>query len=63
MSSQIDTSSRSFGADLNEWIDDQPMFFSFDVFPGRSNLAILNGGAWAVERVIYNPFPGLQQNE
>lgn len=43
--------------DLNEWIDDPPEFFSLDVFPGRSSEVLLNGGAWAVERVIWNPFP------
>lgn len=45
------------GGDLNEWIDDPPMFFHLDVYPGRSKDAVLNGGAWAVERVVWNPYP------
>lgn len=49
--------------DINKWIDDPPMFFRFEVFPGRSKLAILNGGAWTVERVIWNPFPETHYND
>lgn len=48
---------------LDVWLDNPPMLFRFNVFPGRSKLAILNGGAWAVERVIWNPFPETQYND
>jgi hypothetical protein len=51
------------GVDINDWIDVPPPFFDFNVFPGRSNLAILNGGAWAVERVIWNPFPETEYHD
>ena len=49
--------------DVNAWLDTPPKFFSFNVFPGRSNLAVLNGGVWAVERVVRNPFPGFPYND
>ncbi len=28
-----------YGADINEWLEEPPVFFGFDVFPGRSNSA------------------------
>lgn len=52
-----------YGVEINDWLDNPPMFFQFDVFPGRSSLAILNGGAWAVERVVWNPFPETQYDD
>lgn len=51
------------GVDLKFWLDNPPMFFSLNVFPGRSNTAILNGGAWAVEEIEYNPFSGIHYND
>lgn len=51
------------GVDINDWIEDPPPLFSFEVFPGRSNLAMLNGGAWTVERVIWNPFIESEYND
>ncbi|WP_217909982.1 trypsin-like peptidase domain-containing protein [Pseudenhygromyxa sp. WMMC2535] len=45
------------GVNVNEMIEDEPALFDFSVFPGRSNVAILNGGDWRVERVLYNPYP------
>jgi V8-like Glu-specific endopeptidase len=51
------------GVDINDWIDMNPPLFDFDVFPGRSELAPLNGGAWAVERVIWNPFSLNEYND
>ncbi len=52
-----------FGVDTNDWLDNPPMFFRLNVFPGRSKLAILNGGAWAVERIIWSPFPETQYDD
>jgi V8-like Glu-specific endopeptidase len=49
--------------EINDWLDNPPMFFRLEVFPGRSNVALLNGGAWAVERVIWNPFPETEHND
>ena len=51
------------GVDVNDWIDNPPKFFHFDVFPGRSKVATINGGAWAVERVVWNPFSGGTTND
>lgn len=51
------------GVDVNVWLDNPPPFFDFDVFPGRSELAPLNGGAWPVERVVWNPFPETEHND
>lgn len=49
--------------EIDDWLEDLPAFFYFDVFPGRSNTAVLNGGAWAVERVIWNPHPANSYND
>jgi V8-like Glu-specific endopeptidase len=43
------------GGDINPLIEMNPPGFSFQVYPGRSADAVLNGGAWDVESVVWGP--------
>jgi V8-like Glu-specific endopeptidase len=41
--------------DINPMLQMNPPGFSFQVYPGRSDDAVLNGGAWDVESVVWGP--------
>lgn len=43
-------------ASINQWLESPPAGFYFRVLPGRLPDALLNGGVWNVERVIWGPY-------
>ncbi len=51
------------GVDVNQMIEVDPPLFDFSIFPGKSNIAILNGGGWRVEQVLYNPYPATKYDD